>query len=164
MLRVKLKDMFTTFAIGQSEKIKKKFLSLHMFGFDAFYFLNGFQASVWGTNNISISGNHLTSINYMNINGGEVKFIDTLKYYQTTLARLTKTATEQKNAVKKLMEEFLTSHDLFSHVWKFLGPHQKEKVLDIVSGGKGIIPYDMIVDINSLDIRPEGEFYETSIF
>ena len=104
------------------------------------------------------------SVNYMNINGGEVKFIDTLKYYQTTLARLTKTATEQKNAVKKLTEEFLTSHDLFSRVWKFLGPHQKEKVLDIVSGGKGIIPYDMIVDINSLDIRPEGEFYETSIF
>ena len=59
-----------------------------MFGFDAFYFLHGFQASVWGTNNIGISGNHLTSINYMNINGGEVKFIETLKYYQTTLTRL----------------------------------------------------------------------------
>ena len=101
----------------------------------------------------------------MNINGEEVKFIDTLKYYQTSLAGLTRTATtEDKNAVKKLTVEFLEKHDYFSRVWKFLGPSQKEKVLDIVSGGKGIIPYEMIIDMDSLDIKPEGEFYDKAQF
>ena len=108
----------------RENKTEISVIAHNLFGFDAFYFLRGFQASVWGTKNISIGGNRLTSINYMNINGGEVKFIDTLKYYQTTLAGLTKTATEQeKNAVKKLTEEFLISHDHFSRVWKFLGPN-----------------------------------------
>ena len=68
----------------------------NLFDFDAFYFIKGFQASVWGTKNISVGGNLLTSINYMNINGGEVKFIDTYKYYQTSLAGLTKTATAEE--------------------------------------------------------------------
>ena len=53
----------------------------------------------------------------MNINGGEVKFIDTLKYYQTSLAGLTKTATpEEKNAAKKLTKEFLIQHEHYSQV------------------------------------------------
>ena len=101
----------------------------------------------------------------MNINGGEVKFIDTLKYYQTSLAGLTKTATpEEKNAAKKLTKEFLTQHEHYSQVLKFLGPSQKEKILDIVSGGKGIILYEMIVDMDSLDIKPVGEFYDKAQF
>ena len=57
-----------------------------------------------------------------------------------------------------MTKEFLTQHEHFSQVWKFLGPSQKEKFLDIVSGGKGIIPYEMIVDMDSLDIKPVGEF------
>ena len=64
-----------------------------------------------------MGGNRLTSINDMNINGGEVKFIDTLKYYQTSLAGLTKTATpEEKNAAKKLTKEFLIQHEHYSQV------------------------------------------------
>ena len=43
-----------------------------------------------------------------------------------------------------------------------MGPNKKEKVLDIVSGGKGIIPYEMIVDMDSLDIEPVEEFYDKS--
>lgn len=97
----------------------------------------------------------------MNINGGEVKFIDKLKYYQTSLAGLTKTATaEEKQSVQTLTDEFLSQHDYFSQVWKSLGPLQKEKVLEIVSGGKGTILYEMIIDMQSLDIKPVGEFYD----
>ena len=132
----------------------------NLFGFDAFYFLKGYQASVWGTKNLSVGGNRLTSINYMNINGGQVKFIDTLKYYQTSLAELTK----EKNAVIKLTEEFLTQHEHFLQVWKFLGPCQKENFLDIASGGKGITPYETIIDMDNLDIKPVGEFYDKTKF
>ena len=149
----------------RENKTELSVIAHNLFGFDAFYFLKGFQASVWGTKNISVGSNRLTSINYMNINGGEVKFIDTLKYYQTSLAGLTKTATaEEKNAVKKLCEEFLLQHDYFSQVRKFWGPVQKEKILEIVSGGKGIIPYEMILDMNSLDVKPVGEFYDKEQF
>ena len=145
----------------RENKTELSVIAHNLFGFDAFYFLRGYPASVWGTKNLSVGGNRLTSINYMNINGGEVKFIDTLKYYQTSLAGLTKTATpEEKNAVNKLTEEFLTLHEHFLQVWKFLGLCQKEKVLDIVSGGKGKIPYEMIVDMDSLDIKLVGEFYD----
>ena len=77
----------------------------------------GFQALNWGTKNLSIGGNNLTSINCMNINGGETKFIDTLKYYQSTLAGLTKTATDQeKEGVKNLTIDFLTNYDYFGKV------------------------------------------------
>ena len=143
----------------RENKTELSVIAHNLFGFDAFYFLRGYQASVWGTKNLSVGGNRLSSINYMNINGVEVKFIDTLKYYQTSLAGLTKTTTpEEKNAVKKLTKEFLTQHEHFSQVRKFLGPSQKEKFLDIISGGKGIIPYEMIVDMDSLDIKSVGEF------
>ena len=143
----------------RENKTELSIIEHNLFGFDAFYFLKGYQASFWGTKDLSVGSNRLTSINYMNINGGEVKFIDTLKYYQTSLAGLTNTATvEEKNAVKKLCEEFFVQHEHFSQVWKFLGPCQKEKVLDIVSGGKGIIPYEMIIDMDSLDIKPVEEF------
>ena len=45
-------------------------------GFDAFFFFRSFQGATWGTRDINIGGNNLTNINYVNINGGEVKFID----------------------------------------------------------------------------------------
>ena len=36
--------------------------------------------------------------------------------------------------------------------------------MDIVTSGKGIIPYEMIVDMDSLDIKPEGKFYDKTQF
>ena len=36
--------------------------------------------------------------------------------------------------------------------------------MDIVTSGKGIIPYEMIVDMDSLDIKPEGKFYNKTQF
>ena len=79
----------------RENKTELSFIAHNLFGFDAFYFLKGFQASVWGTKNLRVGGNRLTSIKYMNINGGEIKFIDTLKHYQTSLASLTKTTTPE---------------------------------------------------------------------
>ena len=72
---------------------------------------------------------------------------------------------DEKLAVKKATEQFLRQHNYFSEFWKYLGPQQKEKILNIVVDGKGIIPYEKIVDVNSLILTPEnGMFFEKSEF
>ena len=48
---------------------------------------------------------------------------------------------------------------------RFLGPKQKEKLLDIIANGKGIIPYEKIIDQNSFFITPENDvFFEKTEF
>ena len=64
---------------------------------------------------LNIGGTNLTQISFSNITG-EIKFIDSLKYYQKSLA-------------------------LFEFEKK------KEKKLDIVSEGKGVISYELIIDM-----------------
>ena len=79
-----------------------KFLLSHIFffGFDLFYFLKAYIASAWFSNKLNIGGNSLTQANYGNISG-EIKLIDSLKFYQRSLGELFSTLTEEKkNAVK----------------------------------------------------------------
>ena len=85
----------------------------------------------------------------------EVKFIDSLKYYQQSLANLTVTLTDsEKQAVKALSTQFIESHIYFSSIWRYLASHQKEHIfLHIVSARKGIIPYEVIVNAESLQIK-----------
>ena len=130
-----------------------------------FFLLKGFRATAWSTKHINIGGTNLTNINFANI-GGEAKFIDTLKYYQKSLWQLAATlSVNEKLAVKKVAEQFLRQHDYFSEVWKYLGLQQKEKVLDIIADYKSIIPYEKIVDSNSLCLTPENSvFFEKSEF
>ena len=69
----------------------------------------------------------MTNINFTNISG-EVKFIDTLKYYQKSLAELSATLPdEEKNSVKQLAKLLLSSHHYVDEVWCFLGIVQKKK-------------------------------------
>ena len=65
------------------------------FGFDFFFFLKGIRLSVWKTTNLSIGGSNLTQINYANISD-QVTFIDTLKHYQQSLAKLAEGMTEKE--------------------------------------------------------------------
>ena len=55
-----------------------------------FFFTKGYSATAWGTRDLNFGGTNLTHINYGNI-AGEIKFIDTLKYYQKSLDELAKT-------------------------------------------------------------------------
>ena len=97
-------------------------------------------------------------INYANINGGEVKCIDTLKYYQKSPAQLASTLSDKEtSAFKKVTEQFLKQHDYFSEIWRYLGPSQKDKILNVIANSKGIIPYETILDINSFFIVPEND-------
>ena len=116
-----------------------------------------------GTQKINIGRTNLTKINFANISN-ETKFIDTLKYYQKSLGQLAATLSVDENlAVKKVAERFIRSHDYFPEVWK--GPIQKEKILNIVVDGNSIIPYEKIIDTNSMSLIPENDiFFEKSEF
>ena len=46
-------------------------------------------------------------------------------------------------------------------MWYFLGNEQKRKVLDIIADGKGIIPYEKIIDMNSLTPENRHSFEKT---
>ena len=148
----------------RENKAEVTVIAHNLMKFDAFYVIKGFRAPVWKTKNITMAGNNITNLNFMSI-GLEVKFIDSLKYYQQSLANLTATLTDnEKIAVRNLTIQFLESHSHFSNIWKYLSDHQQEHILDIISGGKGIIPYEMIVNAESLQIMPENEFFSKSEF
>ena len=122
--------------------------------------LKGIRLSVWETKDISMGGTNLTNINYSTI--GNVKFIDTMKYYLTSLGKLASTMTEkEKNNAKLLVKQFLMQHQFSSKTWLTLSQSQKTELIKIIVSGKGVIPYEKIDSINALQKRPEnGNFFQ----
>ena len=49
-------------------------------------------------------------------------------------------------------------------VWLLLPIHKKNKILEIISEGKGVIPYEVIVDMESFFIKSDKDFWEKSEF
>ena len=154
------------FAIGLLEKTDVVSCIAHnFFKFDLFFLIKNIRLSVWRTKDINIGGKNLTDINFASINN--FKFIDSLKYYQTSLLPLSETATDkEKYKIQKLTIQFLTTHDYFSVVWEKLTYKQRKKVVEIISSGKGVIPYEKIETINSLStVKPEnGIFFSKDEF
>ena len=137
----------------------------NFFKFDFYFLLKNIKLSVWRTKDINIGGKNLTDINFASIDN--FKFIDTMKYYQTSLAQLSKTLTDdEKENIKKLTLRFLTTHDYFSGVWRDWIYEQKNKVIEIIVSGKGVIPYEKIETIESLSfVKPEnGIFFSKDEF
>ena len=113
---------------------------------------------------LNIGGTNLTQINFSNITG-EIKFIDSLKYYQKSLAELASTLSdEEKISVKKLTEQFFNQHHYFCKVWSLFKSQKNEKVLQILSEGKRVIPYELIINMDSFFQTPENEFWEKTFF
>ena len=48
--------------------------------------LKGYRLTCWGTNDLSIGGTNLSTVNFANISS-KMKIIDTIKYYQSSLAK-----------------------------------------------------------------------------
>ena len=76
-------------------KIEIPMTAHNLFGFDMFFFIKGYRATAWGTKELNVGGTNLTHINYENI-AGEIKFINTIKYYQRNLAELASTFSEDE--------------------------------------------------------------------
>ena len=111
-----------------------------------------------------MGGRNLTNVNFANI-GAQVKIIDTLKYYQTTLASIASTADDsEKEKIKSNIQLFLSRREYFSNIWANLIKDEQNKVLDIVAEGKGALPYEKIVNIDSLQITPEESFFKHTEF
>ena len=89
-----------------------------------------------------------------------------MKYYQKSLGQLADTLSDkEREAVKRASEQFLKQHDYFSEVWKYVGPTQKEKILDTIAAGKGLIPYEKITNQHNFFLTPEnGTFFEKTEF
>ena len=115
MFQEKLLDIHAIFVIGKLEKIKVVFFCLanRFFGFDIYVLIKGIRLSVWGTEDIKISGGNLTNINFTNI-GMQIKFINTLKFYQKSLVQLAQAATDNgKISIAKITQQFLLQHEFF---------------------------------------------------
>ena len=140
------------------------FIAHNFFGFDLFYYLKAYIAPAWCSKAVDIGGLNLTHTNFGNITG-EIKLIDSLKFYQKSLGELSSTLTsDNKIAVKKLTERFLNQHYSFSTVWPYLNSNKQNKILEMISEGKGIVPYEIIVDMESFFTKPDNEFWAKSEF
>ena len=126
--------------------------------------VKGFRSSCWGTKAMEMGGTNLANVNFASIRN-QIKIIDTLKYYQTTLAGLTSTADEKESiAIKNVLTDFLTDHNYFGKIWPSIGYDEKEKLLDIIASGKGIMPYEKVMNMSSLLETPENDFYKHTEF
>ena len=136
----------------------------NLFGFDFLYFVKGFSATAWCSKELDVGGNNLTHVNYASLRR-EIKFIDTLKFYQRSLAELTSTIEESEIIkARKQMENFFNNHSYFSKIWPFIPAHQKEKILKITCEGKGVIPYEMVTGMESFFLQPENDFCRKTEF
>ena len=89
-----------------------------------------------------------------------------MKYYQSSLGKLSETLTEkEQDNITKLTVQFLVNHDYFLIVWDQMSFDQKNKVIEIIVSGKGVIPYEKTERIDSLSIKPEdGIFFSKDEF
>ena len=131
----------------------------NLFGFDFWFFMKGYSTTAWQSKNLNCGGVNLTNLNFASISG-ERKFIDSLKYYQRSLAELTSSMDKiEIEMSKKSMIKFLTNHYYFSTIWSFISGFDQEKILKITCEGKGVIPYELVKDINSFLLEPENDFW-----
>ena len=157
-------DIITTNNAHCLIKVKVHLHHSHITG-KIFFFIKDCHATAWSNKNLNFGRANLTHINYGNI-AGKTKFIDTLKYYQKRLGELAATLSEDgKNSTKHVTKQPFNQNSFFSEAWKYLGDLQKNKILEIIAEGKGIILYKKIVDISSMFLTPENDvFFKKSEF
>ena len=79
-------------------------IALNLFGFHLYYFIKGYIAFTWCSKELNFGGTNLTQINFSNITG-EIKFIDSLKYYQKSLGQLASTLSDEEKLSVKILTE-----------------------------------------------------------
>ena len=85
-----------------------------------------------------------------------------MKYFLSSLGKLAETLdSTEKERVENLTIQFLSNHPYFSNVWKQLSIFQKNRILEIIVSGKGVIPYEKILTKDSLSIKPEDGIFFT---
>ena len=155
---------FCNLKVQELEKSEIPCIAHKLFGFDFFYFMKGFSTTAWRSKELSVGGTNLTPLNFASIRG-EIKFIDSIKYHQRSLAELTSSMEEiEIEKSRTQMKSFLSTHPYFSTVWPFIPLNKKEKILKITCEGKGVIPYEIITDMKSFFLQPENDFWSKTEF
>ena len=148
----------------ESEKQQIPCIAHNLFGFDFWFFMKGFSTTSWCSKELSAGGTNLTNLNFSSLKR-EIKFIDSLKYYQRSLAELTSSMDlEEIEKAKIVMTSFLKNHHYFSNIWPFVPPNKQTEILNITCSGKGVIPYELVATINSFFLKPENEFWSKTEF
>lgn len=152
--------MRTSFVTLNVKKITLRFRYWHTINLDLiFLFLKGLIPSVWETTDIAIEGKNPTSLTFAIIRN-QVRFIDTLKYFQQSLLSLAESMTDtERENVREICRQFL--------ILKLIHMSKEDEkwVLDFLASGKGMIPYELITDFESLNLRPpEGFFFSYNDF
>ena len=125
--------------------------------------MEGFSTTSWCSKELSAGGTNLTNLNFANLRG-EIKFIDSLKYYQRSLAELTSSMDiKEIEKAKTVMNSFLKNHHYFSTMWPFLPPTKQTEILNKCEG-KGVIPYELVAGLNSFFLKPETDFWSKTEF
>ena len=81
------------------------FIAHNLFGFDLYYFIKAYIVSAWCSKSLNTGGTNLTQVNFGNI-AGEIKLIDTLKFYQKSLADLASTLSDEEIVAVKKQRNF----------------------------------------------------------
>ena len=112
--------IFCNTAVIEKTTLDIPFIAHNLFGFDLYYFIKAYIASAWCSKSLNIGGTNLTQVNFGNT-VGEIKLIDTLKFYQKSLAGLASALSDEEiAAAKKVTENFLNEHYYFSTIWRYL--------------------------------------------
>ena len=83
------------------------------------------RLSVWRTKNLSIGGKGINNLNYANI-GDQIKFIDTINFYQERLSKIAKnTEPSEKENIKKSLIVFLETHPNYCFKYNLLPSENK---------------------------------------
>ena len=131
----------------------------NLFSFDFFFVVKGIRLCVWRTKQLNIGGNNLTNVQYANI-GCQVKFVDTITYYQQSLLSLAKNTNETENInIRQPCRKFIEKNETYSLVFNSLSEENKNWVLDYLCGTNGVISYEKIKTFDDFDSVPEGEFF-----
>ena len=135
--------MHTNIVIFKQEKTITQYLFLLIISLDLIFFvLKGLRASIWETTKIFIGGKNPSDVNFAIVQN-QVRFIDTTKYYQQSLAGLAASMTDiERENVRKNYRRFLAEKLML------LNKEQEKWMLNYLSLGKGTIPYQMITDFN----------------
>ena len=90
-----------------------------------FFVMKGLRLCVWRTKKLNIGGKGINNINYASI-ADQIKFIDTVKFYQEPLSKIAKnTETNKKENIKKSIIVFLETHPKYNFKYNFLTHENK---------------------------------------
>ena len=135
----------------------------NQFRFDFFLILKGIRPTVWETTDIKIEGKNASNINFAAI-ANQVRFIDTTKYFQQSLAGLAESMNdEERRGIRDTFARVLQYKLLFCTF------EEKQWILEYLAKGKGTIPYQKFTQFESLLLRPpsgqdffsKDDFYST---